>query len=107
MERSRISSRRKQHRAKRTLWEESTRVRLLIAGPGIQRGESCPEPASLIDIFPTLVELCQVPENTHLEGIWRTLKTNTHEKCDESDTRKIQRLLRVLLETEPETGWLP
>lgn len=59
----------KQHWAKRTLWEESTRVPLLFAGPGIKPGESCPEPASLIDIFPTLVELCKLPRNPRLEGI--------------------------------------
>ena len=59
----------KQHWAKRTLWEESTRVPLLISGPGIQPGDTCAEPASLIDIYPTLVELCQAPKNPHLEGI--------------------------------------
>mgnify|MGYP006077823773 CR=1 FL=1 len=59
----------KQHWAKRTLWEESTRVPLLISGPGIQPGDTCTEPASLIDIYPTLVELCQAPGNPHLEGI--------------------------------------
>lgn len=59
----------KQHWAKRTLWEESTRVPLLIAGPGINPGEASPEPASLIDIFPTLVELCQLSDNPKLEGI--------------------------------------
>ena len=59
----------KQHWAKRTLWEESTRVPLLFAGPGIESGEASKEPASLIDIFPTLVELCQLSENPHLEGI--------------------------------------
>ena len=59
----------KQHWAKRTLWEESTRVPLLFAGPGIESGEATKEPASLIDIFPTLVELCQLSENPHLEGV--------------------------------------
>jgi len=59
----------KQHWAKRTLWEESTRVPLLFAGPTIQPGKACPEPASLIDIYPTLIELCQLPENAHLEGV--------------------------------------
>lgn len=59
----------KQHWAKRTLWEESTRVPLLIAGPGIRPGRSCPEPASLLDIFPTLVEMCGLPENDRLEGV--------------------------------------
>jgi len=59
----------KQHWAKRTLWEESTRVPLLFAGPGIDSGLATKEPASLIDIYPTLVELCQLSENPHLEGI--------------------------------------
>ena len=59
----------KQHWAKRTLWEESTRVPLLFAGPGIKPGVACPEPASLIDIYPTLVELCKLPANRHLEGL--------------------------------------
>lgn len=58
----------KQHWAKRTLWEESTRVPLLFAGPGIQPGKPCREPASLIDIYPTLIELCGLPQNPRLEG---------------------------------------
>ena len=59
----------KQHWAKRTLWEESTRVPLLFAGPGIKPGEACREPASLLDIYPTLVKLCGLPANSHLEGV--------------------------------------
>ena len=59
----------KQHWAKRTLWEESTRVPLLIAGPGIGGGSDCREPVSLLDVFPTLVDLCDLPANPHLEGV--------------------------------------
>ena len=59
----------KQHWAKRTLWEESTRVPLLIAGPGVQTGKPCKEPASLLDLYPTLAELCQLPKPPHLEGL--------------------------------------
>ncbi|MGI9474311.1 MAG: sulfatase [Rubripirellula sp.] len=59
----------KQHWAKRTLWQESTRVPLLFAGPGIKPGKTCAEPASLIDIYPTLNELCELPQNPRLEGI--------------------------------------
>ena len=58
----------KQHWAKRTLWEESTRVPLLMAGPGIKPGMTCQQPASLLDIYPTLVELCGLPTNRHLDG---------------------------------------
>ena len=59
----------KQHWAKRTLWEESTRVPLLISGPGIKPGNECKEPASLLDLYPTLVELCNLSKNDRLEGI--------------------------------------
>lgn len=59
----------KQHWAKRTLWEESTRVPLLVTGPNLRPGEPCLEPASLLDIYPTLIELCGLPANPHLEGV--------------------------------------
>jgi len=59
----------KHHWAKRTLWEESTRVPLLFAGPGIEPGKACAEPASLIDIYPTLIELCGLPTHSPLDGI--------------------------------------
>ena len=59
----------KQHWAKRTLWEESTRVPLLFAGPGIQPDKPCLESVSLLDLYPTLVELCELPENVQLQGV--------------------------------------
>jgi len=58
----------KQKWAKRTLWEESTRTPLIVAGPGVKPG-ACREAVSLLDIYPTLVELCELPANRHLEGI--------------------------------------
>lgn len=58
----------KQRWAKRSLWEESTRSPLIIAGPGIKPGK-CPEAVSLLDIYPTLVEQCGLPSNSHLEGL--------------------------------------
>lgn len=58
----------KQHWAKRTLWEESTRVPLLFIGPGIAPKSICDEPCSLLDVYPTLAELCGLPPNSILEG---------------------------------------
>ncbi len=59
----------KRHWAKRTLREESTRVPFIFAGPGIVPGDACREPASLLDIYPTLVKLCGLPANERLEGV--------------------------------------
>lgn len=58
----------KRHLAKRTLWEESTRVPFVVAGPGITPGEACQEPVSLLDVYPTILEICGLPRLTHLEG---------------------------------------
>lgn len=59
----------KQNWEKFTLWERSTRVPLIIAGPGVSRpGSRVSSPASLIDLYPTLCELAGVPIPTQCEG---------------------------------------
>lgn len=59
----------KMHWEKRSLWERSTRVPLIIAGPGIEpAGGGCSRPVGLIDIYPTLVELCSLPAKNELQG---------------------------------------
>lgn len=52
---------------KATLWEESCRVPFIIAGPGISAGR-CERTVSLIDIFPTLTDLCGLTPVGTLEG---------------------------------------
>lgn len=54
---------------KNTLWDRGTRVPLIFAGPGVSRGGRCSQPAELLDIYPTLVELCQLKARDGLEGI--------------------------------------
>ncbi len=54
---------------KNTLWDRSTRVPLIFAGPGVTAGQKCPRPAELLDIYPTLVELCALPARNDLEGV--------------------------------------
>jgi len=52
-----------------TLWEETTRVPLFVAAPGVGRpGARCDRAVGLIDLFPTLVELCGLPAPQSLEG---------------------------------------
>lgn len=52
---------------KNSLWERSTRVPLLIAGPGIAP-RVVSDPAELLDLYPTLAELAGLPARTDLEG---------------------------------------
>ena len=52
---------------KNTLWERSTHVPLIFAGPGIVQGQ-CPRTVELLDIFPTLLALCDMPARSDLEG---------------------------------------
>jgi iduronate 2-sulfatase len=50
---------------KNSPWEQSTRVPLFIRAPGVsQNGKSFDTPVSLIDIYPTLVDLCKLPKDT-------------------------------------------
>jgi arylsulfatase A-like enzyme len=53
---------------KNTLWERSTRVPLIFAGPGVVKSARCTQPAELLDIYPTLLELCGLPAKSGLEG---------------------------------------
>ena len=60
----------KGHWHKRTLWEEATRVPFIISAPGTGRaGQRCAQPVSLVDIFPTLIELCNLHPIRNLDGI--------------------------------------
>jgi len=68
----------KQHLEKLTLWEESGRTPFVIRAPGVARaGGRCPHPVSLVDIYPTLLELCGVPARSDLDGrsLARLLRT--------------------------------
>jgi len=58
----------KDHIFKNTLWEEATRIPLVIAAPGFTGGKTCGHPVSLIDLYPTMTELCCIPENENLDG---------------------------------------
>jgi choline-sulfatase len=53
---------------KNTLWDRSARVPLIFAGPGTLQAANCSKPAELLDIYPTLVELCGLPAKPNLEG---------------------------------------
>jgi len=55
----------KNHVYKNSLWEESTRVPLTIRAPGLTKPNSkVNHPVSLIDVYPTLLELAGLDNNT-------------------------------------------
>lgn len=50
---------------KNSLWQESTRIPLIARAPGIARaGRECDQPVSLVDLYPTLIDLCGLTGET-------------------------------------------
>lgn len=51
----------KLHWCKLTLWEEATRIPLIVVPPGARaRAARVHHPVSLVDVFPTMLELCGI-----------------------------------------------
>lgn len=53
----------------RTLYQELVHVPLILAGPGVARGERVATPVSLVDVAPTLTALLGVPAQADFEGV--------------------------------------
>ena len=59
----------KKHWRKQSLWEEATRVPLFFKAPGnVTPPTRNAEVVSLLDLYPTLVDLCDLPISDRLEG---------------------------------------
>ncbi|MFY0653442.1 MAG: sulfatase-like hydrolase/transferase [Cyclobacteriaceae bacterium] len=54
---------------KHTLWQRTTQVPFIWAGPEIAANKSSSSTVSLIDIYPTLVDVCGLTVDTPLEGV--------------------------------------
>ncbi|MEL7500712.1 MAG: sulfatase [Planctomycetota bacterium] len=55
---------------KHTLWERTSNVPFVFAGPGVKKGVQSDVTVSLIDIYPTLVEQCKLPvPRQKLDGV--------------------------------------
>ena len=62
---------------KHTLWERTSNVPFIWSGPGVASGKTIDATVSLIDMYPTFVEMCNLPaveglEGTSLAGMLRT-----------------------------------
>ncbi len=54
---------------KRSLFEESARAPLIVAAPGLRSaGRSCAAVVELVDIYPTLADLCRLRPRARLDG---------------------------------------
>ena len=54
---------------KLSAWELSTRVPFVVVAPGITKGgKVCKKPISLIDIYPTIIDLCKLPKHPNKKG---------------------------------------
>ncbi|MFP6584398.1 MAG: sulfatase [Candidatus Hydrogenedentota bacterium] len=58
----------KERWAKRSLWEDGTRVPLMIQSPTHGHPSQTSAPAELIDIYPTLLDLAGLTSDSNLEG---------------------------------------
>jgi len=55
---------------KNSLYEESTRAPLVLAGPGVEaEGGACPGPVEFVDIYPTIADLAGLEPPENLAGV--------------------------------------
>ena len=53
---------------KHTLWDRTSRIPFIFAGPGIPKGVKYDKPVAAIDTYPTLLDLCKLKENDQVDG---------------------------------------
>jgi len=58
----------KKHWCKGAIWEQTTHIPFIVQAPGINPGSISTQPVSLIDVFPSLVDLAGLPLPKFLDG---------------------------------------
>ncbi len=84
---------------KQNLYEHSTRVPLLIVGPGIEAGSVCKQPVYLHDLVPTIADWARIDapelsEGKSLVGLLNGTSTQGRESIYTA-YKKVQRAIRV------------
>ncbi len=103
----------KLHWKKFALWEEATHNLLMFVVPGMTRpGSRCDQPVGLIDIYPTLIDVCGLTPREGLEGrslmpflrnsgaTWERPALTTHGRLNHSLRTKRWRYIRYSDGTE-------
>jgi arylsulfatase A-like enzyme len=82
----------KGHWAKHVMWERGSQVPFVWAGPGIAEGTTTDATASLIDMYPTFVELCGLTKdgaNANLQPLDGESLVPTLENPDQASDREV------------------
>jgi len=59
----------KQHWEKFALWEKTNHIPFIVVAPGVTRpGTKCDQPVDLINLYPTLIDLCGLAKKPELDG---------------------------------------
>ena len=59
----------KKHWCKGAIWEQTTHIPFIVQGTGIKPGSICNQPVSLIDVYPSLVDLAGLNIPEFLQGV--------------------------------------
>jgi arylsulfatase A-like enzyme len=92
----------KNHWQKATLWEEATHILLMVRVPGsTPKGAVCQRFVSLLDIYPTLTELCGLAAPDYVDGrsLVRLLK-------NPDAVWKSTAITAVTYKTKPDVGYV-
>ena len=58
----------KKHWCKGAIWEQTLRIPFIVRAPGVEAGAVSKQPVSLIDVYPSLVDLAGLPVPEFLDG---------------------------------------
>jgi arylsulfatase A-like enzyme len=70
---------------KHTLWERTSNVPFIWAGPGIAKNQSVDASVNLIDMYPTFVEMCNLQKDPGLEGVSQAKVLQQPQKAKDRD----------------------